>query len=167
MPDGKKIGTSKEANYTDKEIPHNETYTYTVKAYDESDNYSLESDIQTVTTGILKTVPIAAGDYHSLQIRSDGTVWACGYNYYGELGDGTKVKRIEAVQVKGLENIVAVSAGNSYSVALMNNGTVWTWGYGENRQLGNGTRNNSSTPVKVKGLNDVVAIKAGNSHTLA
>ena len=34
-------------------------------------------------------VAIAAGGTHSLALKSDGTVWAWGYNYYGQLGNGT------------------------------------------------------------------------------
>ena len=32
---------------------------------------------------------IAAGSLHSLFIKSDGSLWAVGYNAYGELGDGS------------------------------------------------------------------------------
>ncbi len=32
---------------------------------------------------------IAAGSSHTIALRVDGTVWAWGYNYYGQLGDGT------------------------------------------------------------------------------
>lgn len=32
---------------------------------------------------------IAAGDYHTLALRSDGTLWAWGWNGSGQLGDGT------------------------------------------------------------------------------
>jgi hypothetical protein len=33
---------------------------------------------------------IAAGGEHSLVLKEDGTVWAWGWNYYGQLGDGTR-----------------------------------------------------------------------------
>ena len=33
---------------------------------------------------------IAGGDYHSLALKNDGTVWAWGWNYYGQLGNGEK-----------------------------------------------------------------------------
>ena len=32
---------------------------------------------------------ISAGRYHSLSVKSDGTLWAWGYNNFGQLGDGT------------------------------------------------------------------------------
>src|ERR1043165_1687991 len=35
-------------------------------------------------------VQVSAGDFHSLFVRSDETVWACGNNANGELGDGTE-----------------------------------------------------------------------------
>jgi alpha-tubulin suppressor-like RCC1 family protein len=36
---------------------------------------------------------IAAGDTHSMLLKKDGTVWATGENYQGQLGDGTKTWR--------------------------------------------------------------------------
>ena len=38
-------------------------------------------------------LPIAAGDYHAMALKTDGTLWAWGYNYYGQLGDGTTTNR--------------------------------------------------------------------------
>jgi alpha-tubulin suppressor-like RCC1 family protein len=32
---------------------------------------------------------IAAGGYHSLILKKNGTLFSCGYNNYGQLGDGT------------------------------------------------------------------------------
>jgi alpha-tubulin suppressor-like RCC1 family protein len=45
---------------------------------------------------------IAAGDYHSLAVANDGTVWAWGKNDRGQLGDGTKVDSAVPVKVTGL-----------------------------------------------------------------
>ena len=42
---------------------------------------------------------IAAGLYHSLALKQDGTVWAWGDNDYGQLGDGTDTDRLTPVQV--------------------------------------------------------------------
>jgi hypothetical protein len=41
---------------------------------------------------------VAAGYSHSLAVKADGTVWAWGYNGYGQLGDGTTTNRSAPVQ---------------------------------------------------------------------
>ncbi|MEP7265101.1 MAG: T9SS type A sorting domain-containing protein, partial [Bacteroidota bacterium] len=45
---------------------------------------------------------IAPGWNHTLFLKTDGTVWACGYNQFGELGDGTIIDKSTPVQVPGL-----------------------------------------------------------------
>ena len=117
---------------------------------------------------------IAAGSYHSLALKPDGTVWTWGYNSDGELGDGTTTLRTTPVQVLGtgsngfLSNVGVIAAGNYYSLALKNDGTVWTWGSNNNGQLGDGTTTQRTTPVQVTGLSGtVVAIAAGSGHSLA
>jgi alpha-tubulin suppressor-like RCC1 family protein len=56
-------------------------------------------------------VAVAAGDNHSVFLRSDGTCWAMGYNGDGELGNGTIVNSPWPVSVVGmsLANIVSGS----------------------------------------------------------
>lgn len=102
--------------------------------------------------------------YHSLVLKSDGTVWAAGSNQYGKLGignDDSNAVAFSPVQVKGedgiefLTNVISVSAGESCSYALKNDGTVWAWGYNSSGQLGDGTRINRSTPVQVVGVNNI------------
>ena len=81
-------------------------------------------------------------------LKSDGTVWAWGRNYSGNLGDGTVgdvFNKSIPVQVKGadgegyLTDVVAVAAGNLHSMALKVDGTVWTWGANSYGKLGDGT----------------------------
>lgn len=45
---------------------------------------------------------ISAGSGHTVALKSDGTVWAWGYNYNGRLGDGTTTAKYTPVQVIGL-----------------------------------------------------------------
>jgi alpha-tubulin suppressor-like RCC1 family protein len=44
-------------------------------------------------------VAVAAGGYSSYFIKSDGSLWAMGYNLYGQLGDGTVTSRRTPVQI--------------------------------------------------------------------
>ncbi|MDR2018959.1 MAG: hypothetical protein LBQ00_08895 [Syntrophobacterales bacterium] len=116
---------------------------------------------------------IAAGGFHSLAIKDDGTVFAWGGNSVGSLGDGTTTDRNTPVKVVGLTDVKAIAAGYSHSLAVKNDGSVWAWGYNNYCQLGNGATDNSPTPVKVKGeggvgnLTDVKAIAAGTVYSLA
>ena len=34
-------------------------------------------------------VAVAAGSFHSVALKADGTVWAWGWNGMGQVGDGT------------------------------------------------------------------------------
>ncbi len=105
--------------------------------------------VQKSTGGDLSgIVDIAAGGSHVLAIDSTGNIWAWGYNYYGQLGDGTIANRTTAVQVwdastKGV--VTAVSAGLDHSLALVN-GVIYSCGHNYNGQLGNGGALLTDTP---------------------
>lgn len=92
---------------------------------------------------------VAAGDRHTLAIRSDGTLWAWGDNYFGQLGDGTFEDRLEPVQVGSDTNWKDVYAGSHHSMALKINGRLWAWGANETGQLGNNSQENSPSPLAI------------------
>jgi alpha-tubulin suppressor-like RCC1 family protein len=114
---------------------------------------------------------ISAGNLHTVALKNDGTVWAWGYNGFGELGDGTSTDRYTPVPAGGslLTGVIAISAGGYRTVALKNDGTVWDWGYNLHGELGDGTGTNTNrnTPVQVEGMTGITAISAGNLHTVA
>ena len=113
------------------------------------------------------TTQIAAGYYHNLILKKDGTVWAWGRNYYGQLGDGTTTNKNKPVQVIDLENVQQVAAGEYHSLALKQDGTVWAWGRNADGQLGDGTTIDRNTPVKVSNLENVSFLDLGNIFSLA
>jgi hypothetical protein len=71
---------------------------------------------------------VSMGCSHALYLHPDGTVWASGWNSWGQLGDGDSTSTTTATQVLGLTDVVAVAAGCYHSVALRSDGTVWMWG---------------------------------------
>ncbi|MCL2843640.1 MAG: S-layer homology domain-containing protein [Oscillospiraceae bacterium] len=113
---------------------------------------------------------ISSGGVHAMALRNNGTLWAWGNNWYGQLGDGTiENHRLTPVQVQGLTNVTAVSAGGWHTAAIQNGG-LWTWGVNTDAQLGNGTmgsHTNSGTPAQVQNLSNVTAVAAGAMHTVA
>ncbi|MGW5424142.1 hypothetical protein [Streptomyces sp. NPDC003943] len=122
-------------------------------------------------------IEAAAGEWHNIALRTDGTVWAWGDNSYGQLGDGTTDVRSAPVRVGSLTDVTAVAAGANHNLALRSDGTVWAWGGNGSGQLGNGTTTDSSVPVQVCAentgtgctsfLTGVTAISAGGAHSLA
>jgi alpha-tubulin suppressor-like RCC1 family protein len=108
-------------------------------------------------------VKIAAGAVHSLALKTDGTLWAWGYNADGQLGDSTFVDKYAPVQIGA--GYAAIAAGNSHSLALKTDGTLWAWGLNAYGQLGDGTIVNKNTPVLVG--SGYAAISAGYRHSLA
>src|SRR5687767_1799271 len=103
---------------------------------------------------------VAAGGYHSLAVKNNGTVWAWGENECGQLGNGKtytiaggnaagaqNLSPPAAVEVHNLSNITAVAAGRGHSLALDGNGVLWAWGDNRWGQLGNsGTNQQAGDP---------------------
>ena len=137
-------------------------------------------------------IAIAAGDAHSLALQSNGTVWAWGANYSGQLGDGSYDNHWSPVQVltgfswirevfdyrkipNPLENIVAIATGAKHSMALRADGRFVAWGKNgnqlENKQglLGVGNFLDGSIPLAshMSVLTGVTAIAGGWDFSLA
>jgi alpha-tubulin suppressor-like RCC1 family protein len=124
-------------------------------------------------TGITE---IAAGYYHAAYLKTDGTVWAAGWNPTGELGDGTTTRRTKAVQVvdaggSPITGVTGISAGREHTVFLMSDGTVWSTGSNNSGLLGDGTTIQRRNPVQVvdsggSPITGVMEIVAGRSHSV-
>jgi len=127
-------------------------------------------------TGITK---LAAGHLHSLAVKEDGSLWAWGRNYYGQLGIHSNNDHTIPYQVHGVDNVgyltdvVDVAAGHNHSLALKSDGTVYAWGYGGHGQLGIHSNNDHTIPYQVHGpdnvgyLIDIIKVAAGVNFSLA
>jgi alpha-tubulin suppressor-like RCC1 family protein len=113
-------------------------------------------------TGLESVVAIAAGDAHSLALKSDGTVWMWGDN-------GVNTSSTTPVQVTGLAGITSLAAGTHFAFAVktdgMPSGTLWGWGANQFGVLGDGTWTPRATPTAV--LDDVVSATAGDFNSVA
>ncbi|MDN3692360.1 T9SS type A sorting domain-containing protein [Chryseobacterium tructae] len=110
---------------------------------------------------------IWAGNYYSVAIKADGTLWTWGDNYYGQLGDGTNANKNTPTQVGTAADWVNIAAGDDYVLAIRSNGTLWSWGYNYYGQLGDGTFIKKDTPIQIGTENDWQIVASGSSHSLA
>jgi alpha-tubulin suppressor-like RCC1 family protein len=111
---------------------------------------------------------VSAGGMHTLALKNDGSLWAWGNNFYGQLGDGTNSNKTYPVQVGNSTDWTFVYASTGFlSLALKSNGTLWAWGQNFYGQLGNGTNTHSNIPVQVGSDNDWLMISPGNDYVLA
>ena len=123
---------------------------------------------------------VSAGSWHTVGLKSDGTVVAVGYNDYVQCdaADWTDIVAVSAgwyhtvglksdgtvvavgynddgrCDVADWTDIVAVSAGNGHTVGLKSDGTAVAVGNNEYGQCG------------VADWTDIVAVSAGNAHTV-
>src|SRR5258708_4295273 len=109
-------------------------------------------------------VAIAAGVDHRLFIKSDGSLWAMGYNAEGQVGDGTTISRRRPVQIAPSE-VIAIAAGGFHSLFLKADGSLWAMGWNASGQLGDGTTTDRYLPVQIVSSN-VTPIAAGYQHSL-
>jgi alpha-tubulin suppressor-like RCC1 family protein len=128
-----------------------------------------------------RPVDVASGDFTSLAVLADGTVWMWGSNSMGARGNGTSGgNQLTPVQVPNLPPIVVpstkdrhvVAAGQNAYAVVDYNGCVWTWGYGGNGQLGRGNANTYFTPGKVQkvgggDLTGIVSIAVDGGNMMA
>jgi alpha-tubulin suppressor-like RCC1 family protein len=136
-------------------------------------NSSAPVAVRPFTDGVT-AVSITAGAYHTCAVLNTGAVNCWGYNFSGQLGNGTTANSSapDAVDTfTGGVTAVSITAGYYDTCALLNTGAVNCWGNNGNGQLGNGNTANSSAPVAVNAFTDVtgtaVSITAGGTHTCA
>ncbi len=109
---------------------------------------------------------VAAGLYHAVVVKSDGTVWAWGDNFYGSLGNGSANTALAPVQ-SNISGVTAVAVVGGATLALKTDGSVWAWGYNGYQVVGDGTTASRFSPQQIAGLNDVAAISGTNVYALA
>ena len=126
-------------------------------------NYSSPKQVGSLTTWL----KIASGTYHTISVKTDGTLWTWGLNNVGQLGLGNTTYYSSPKQVGALTTWSAVVCGSFYTIATKTDGTLWTWGQNNVGQLGLGDVTIRSSPNQVGALTTWSAIAAGASHTIA
>ncbi|WP_459869138.1 RCC1 domain-containing protein [Endothiovibrio diazotrophicus] len=73
-------------------------------------------------------VAIAAGDYHVLALRADGSVWGWGDNASNELNTPDLDYSLQPIRVPGIAGAVEIAAGGGNSMVKLSDGRVLAWG---------------------------------------
>lgn len=108
---------------------------------------------------------VSAGTFHTVGLKTDGSIWAWGENASGAVGDGTTTRRRLPVQVG--TGYADVAAGEGFTLAVKADGTLWAWGYNGAGQLGDGSDVNRPAPVKIGTATTWVSVAAGVGHSAA
>ncbi len=122
----------------------------------------------TLAPGV-KPVAIAAGDYFSLAIGSDGNLYAWGSQSDGDLGDGVSDGDLltpTQVALPGGTGVQSISANiwQPDAMAIGTNGDLYSWGANGNGSVGNGGSSDQLTPAQLslgQGISPVSAFSTG------
>lgn len=115
---------------------------------------------------------VKAGTGHVIALKSNGTLWAWGYNAYGQVGDGTgsggvlNIKKYPT-QIGNLTNWQYIDSGFRSSFAIKSDGTLWAWGRNDFGQLGVGDNVDRNIPTQVGTSSEWQSISSNGAATIA
>ncbi len=116
-------------------------------------------DVAEVATSLTSLIPTA----HTLILKKDGTLWACGKNNSYQLGDGTDKDQLLPVFIS--DQVTTARAGAQFSIFIKKDNTLWGVGFNGAGQLGDGGIYTAQKPKLL--LKEVEQIDAGHGFTLA
>ena len=110
-----------------------------------------------------------SGNQYVFALKSDGTLWSCGYNAGGQLGLGDTTNRNVFVQIGTATNWQAMGVFDGFGsmFAIRADGTLWSWGNNSNGQLGLGDTTNRLAPVQVGTGTTWASVKNRGQITIA
>jgi alpha-tubulin suppressor-like RCC1 family protein len=91
-----------------------------------------------------------------------------GYNFNGELGNGTNIDSTVPVQtIASGSGVTSLAVSSNHACAVVNGG-VRCWGFNGNGQLGDGSTTSRTQPVQtIPAGSGVTAVVTGGTHSCA
>lgn len=99
---------------------------------------------------------------HSLAVKNDGTLWACGSNTNEHFGKASPTSSNVFVQFDADTNWKEASASQYFSYAIKTNPTFWSKGRNEEGQLGNGTNGSTNDGATFSSDKEITAVSIYN-----
>lgn len=122
----------------------------------------------------VKPKRMAIGHAVVVAVKVDGTMWAWGQAFEGEMGLGqAHSSSTVPVRIPDLTEFIEVAGMESHFLARRKDGSVWSWGQNDKGELGYETtpdkwrKNYNSTPAKIEGMQNIISVAAGGGHSLA
>jgi len=116
----------------------------------------------------LTGVTTLAGASNHATYDSSGTIYSCGTNAQGELGDGGTAPSMVPVEVTGLNGaqVTTLVASWGDTGALLSTGAYYDWGYNTDGEVGNGTDQTVPAPYLVPLDAPVSQVALGGSGSM-
>ena len=99
---------------------------------------------------------IYSGINNVFALKNDRTLWSCGGNEDGELGNGTSgyINRVNVLTQVGTATWTMMAPNFTFTLGLRTDGSIWATGQNQSGKLGDGTNINRSSFVRVGTDND-------------
>jgi len=112
---------------------------------------------------------VSCGRFHTLAIKTDGTLWGWGVGAGGKLGNNDGANKLTPITTfAGGTNWKQVSCIDDFTAAVKTDGTLWVWGSNTNGRLGTNDTTQRNTPVTTfAGGTDWKQVSCGFLHTAA
>jgi alpha-tubulin suppressor-like RCC1 family protein len=114
---------------------------------------------------------VSGGSQHTAAVKTDGTLWTWGRNYFGQLGvndAGITNRTTPVTTFAGGTDWKQVACGSLHTAAIKTDGTLWTWGRNSNGNLGTNEAGSRYTPVTTfAGGTNWKQVSCGGAYTAA
>ncbi|KAF5306974.1 hypothetical protein FQR65_LT07196 [Abscondita terminalis] len=121
----------------------------------------------------IAVIKVVAGQYHSMALAADGSVYTWGWGIHGQLGHGSSASEHFPKLLNFTHSVTQMAAGHAHSLILTNEGRLYGFGSNAFGQLENSSisGNKTTAPVWIPVLPDIYTpikkIGAAYFHNIA